>query len=187
MTRNNGLSMTGKNITQLLTLKGYNSLSNEMPLEIKNIKITIMNLIIIPFLAKQWKKLEENICFIDNLTKKINLYLSLYDSNEYLLLYKDLLIAFEIAVLQHIEITNLEKYFKNEDEKTVSTIVFKTTLIRLRPEYEIYNLIVGKPIYGEKYNIHILNDILKLLDLNDINFENIKKYLTNKYTNKCAD
>jgi len=183
MTRNNCLSMTGKNTTSFISLKGYNSLSNEIPLEIKNIKIMIMSLIIIPFLAKQWKKLEENICFIDNLTKKINLYLSIYPNNEYLLLYKDLLIAFETAVLQHIEITNLEKCFKNEEEKSVSTIVFKTSIIRLRPEYEIYNLILGKPglIYGEKYNIYILDDILKLLELNDITFEYIKKYITNKY------
>ena len=185
MPRNIGFSITGKNINSTISLKGNtnNDNSTQIPLEIKNIKIMIMNLIIVPFIAKQWKKLEENICFIDILTEKLNLYLSIYSNNEYLLLYKDLLFAFETAIFQHMEIRNLEKYFTDENSDSVTTLVFKTTMIRLKPEYELYNLIIGKPnlICGEKYNELIIIDILQLLKINTVNYDIIKKYIQDKY------
>ena len=72
MTRNQSFSITGKNTNTIMSLKGfkYNESINEIPIEIKNIKIMIMNLIIVPFMSKQWKKLEENICFLDYSVKK---------------------------------------------------------------------------------------------------------------------
>ena len=47
---------------------------------------------------------------------------------------------------------------------TMATMVFKTTMIRLKPEIELYNLILGTPKlkFGEKYNDHITgNESLK--------------------------
>ena len=188
MTRNQSFSITGKNTNTIMSLKGfkYNESINEIPIEIKNIKIMIMNLIIVPFMSKQWKKLEENICFLDILTRKIDSYLSMYVDNEYLLLYKNLLVAFETSVNQHIEINNLEKHFKSEGSSNAGTVVFKTTMIRFKAEYELYNLIVGKPQFkiGEKYKDPIILDILKLLDLNTINFDYMKKCIQEKYNIK---
>ena len=62
------------------------------------------------------------------------------------------------------KIDNLEKKFIYTDKNNASTVIFKTNLIRLKPEYEIYNLILGKPNSVKEYNREILNDILKLLD-----------------------
>jgi len=184
MTRNNNFTIAGKSQHSSLSLTGCitDQITNNLPAEIQNIKILIMKLIIIPFLAQQWNKLEENICFIDNLSNKIDFYLSIYNDNEHLLLYKDLLVAFETIVFQHMEIKNLEKYFRDEDEN-IPTLVFKTTMVRLKPEYEIYNLIIGKPALnnGMKYNENILSDIRKLMILDYTNFDTIKTYITNKY------
>jgi len=189
MTRNNCLSITGKNTNTKMTLKGFIrnecSINNnviDVPLEIQNLKILIMNLIILPFIAKQWKKLEENICFLDILNKKIDQYLLIYVNNDYLILYKHLLLAFETVVNQHTEIKNLEKYFRS-DKKSISTMIFKTTLVKLKAEYELYNLIVGKPLFncGESYDEKIIFDILKLLELHTINFDYIKNYIIKKY------
>ncbi len=188
MTRNVGFSITGKNTNTTMSLKGFkfNESLDNIPMEVKNIKIMIMNLIIVPFMSKQWKKLEENICFLDILTRKIDSYLSMYVDNEYLLLYKNLLVAFETSVNQHIEINNLEKHFKSEGSSNAGTVVFKTTMIRFKAEYELYNLIVGKPQFkiGEKYKDPIILDILKLLDLNTINFDYMKKCIQEKYNIK---
>lgn len=181
MPRNIGLCMTGKTHISTISLKGNNPYYSceKMPIEIINIKIMILNLVVIPFMSKNWKKLEENICFLDIMIQKINFYLSIYNDNEYLLIYKDLLYAFETAVVQHLEIQNLEKYFKDENTNTISTMVFKTTMIRLKTEYELYNLIIGKPNLsaGETYNMNIINIILKQLEVENINFENIKLYI----------
>ena len=168
-------------------IANLNANNNHIPKEVQNIRILMMNLLIIPFISKQWNRLEENINFIENLTNKINKYLSIYINNEYLLLYKDVLAAFETIVLQHIEIRNLEKYFTdNNDEngkKVTSSLVFKTTMLRLKPEYELYNLIVGEPNLkkDEKYNDSILNDIIKLLQVDTTSFEIIKNYIIEKY------
>jgi hypothetical protein len=191
MTRNQGFSITGKSINTILSLKGiqYNEPLDHIPTEVKNIKIMIMNLIIVPFLSKQWKKLEENICFLEILTRKIDVCLSLHTNNEFLLLYKNLLVAFETSVNQHMEIKNLEKHFKQEGSTNAGTMVFKTSMVRFKAEYELYNLIVGKPAFKnkEKYNDSILSDILKLLDLQTINFDFMKKYITEKYNIKEND
>jgi hypothetical protein len=188
MTRNHSFSITGKNINSIMSLKGFKSNESleQIPIEVKNIKIMVMNLIILPFISKQWKKLEENICFLDILTRKIDSYLSLYADNEYLLLYKNLLVAFETSVNQHLEINNLEKHFKTEGSTNAGTMVFKTTMVRFKAEYELYNLIVGKPQFknGEKYKDPIILDIVKLLDLNTINFDYMKKFIREKYNIK---
>jgi len=196
MTRNQGFTITGKNTNTVMSLKGFKCNEpldhislDRIPIEVKNIKIMIMDLIIVPFLSKQWKKLEENICFLDIITRKIDLCLSIYVDNEYLLLYKNLLVAFEISVNQHMEIKNLEKHFKKEGATNAGTMVFKTTMVRFKAEYELYNLIVGKPLFknGQKYNESILLDILKLLELQTINFDFMKKNITEKHNIKEID
>ena len=56
-------------------------------------------------------------------------------------------------------------------------------MIKLKPEYEIYNLIFGRPekIKNQMYDELIINDISNLLFINDINFNKIKNYINNKY------
>ena len=185
MPRNIGLSLRGNSgNNNLLNIKGFTQNSSDnSSIQIKEIRTTIMTLIIIPFMSKQWNILEENICFLDILTNKINTYLSIYSNNEYLLLYRDLLFAFETAVFQHLELRNLEKsLYNDEDNKNLSTMIFKTSMVRLRPEYELYHLILEKPRLnlGEKYNEEILKDIVKLLDMNNVNYNYIKNYILQK-------
>ena len=111
------------------------------------------------------------------LTKQIDYYLSIYKDNEYLLLYKELLSAFEIIVTQHNEISNFEKKLYNDG----NTFIFKTTIIRLKPEYEIYNLILGKPELIKDYDKTILNKITRLLEIDNVTFDNIKNYILQNY------
>jgi hypothetical protein len=59
-------------------------------------------------------------------------------------------------------------------------------MIRLKPEYEIYDVILGKPNRNnnEKYDMIIISEIEFLLKKNDINFIIIQQYLFSKYPNR---
>ena len=50
-------------------------------------------------------------------------------------------------------------------------------MIRLKAEYEIYNLIYGKPDKNELYDTNKLKIIKNLLQIENITFDNIKKKL----------
>jgi hypothetical protein len=56
-------------------------------------------------------------------------------------------------------------------------------MVRLKPEYEIYDVILGKPDrkLNEKYNEDIIKDIERLLSNDNINFNIIKEIINKKY------
>jgi len=59
-------------------------------------------------------------------------------------------------------------------------MVFKTSMIKLLPEYEIYDNIFGKPKreLKEKYDENIIQKIKELLKEDDINYKKIKECIT---------
>ena len=183
MPRNISLSLSGTKNSNLNVLvnNGNSNYSGLLPIEVIKFKATIMKLIIIPFMSKNWKILEENLVFIDNIKINLNRFIARFKYAG-LDIYKDLIDAFETAIFLHIENTNLEENLYGSDCNT-STLVFRTVMIRLKPELELYNLVFGKPNLksGESYNNDMLNDIQILLKMNNVTFEQIKKYLINKY------
>jgi hypothetical protein len=92
--------------------------------------------------------------------------------------------AFQTSVFMQIEIASLENKLYGSDCSTVTTLLFKTVMIRLKPELEFYNLVLGKPNLsaGEKYNTAVINDILLMLDVQNVTFEQMKNFITTKYT-----
>jgi hypothetical protein len=175
-------SLTGKNVKNNISLHGTNYYnSNNIPLEVQNIKINIFNNLIIPLLSKKWNVLKENIIFLDNTKKKIDYYYETYNMND-LIIYKDLLHVIELMICEHYQLEDLErKMFGNKNE--LSSMVYKTTMVRLKPEYELYDIILGIPNKNnnEKYNESILNDIANRLSLDDMNFNRMKEYIIIKY------
>ena len=120
--------------------------------------------------------MEENIFLIDEIVNKINYYYELYKINE-LLVYIELLKVLKILIdnyklLESYNATSNGKRDKNE----VMSMVFKTSMIRLLPEYEIYDSILGKPKreFGESYDQTIINHIKNLLTFDDITYHKIK-------------
>jgi hypothetical protein len=182
MVRNAGFYLSGKTTTNFTKLHSQHNNSCDIPVEVQQLKILIMNAIILPFMSKNWIKLEENLWLLDKINVKINLYSVLYTS-DYLSLYKDVLTAVETAIFQHMEIENLEKQLYGSCGTDASTIIFKTPFMRLKAEYELYNLILGKPnaLNNETYNDNIINDIIKLINLNEISFNKIKNFIIKKY------
>ena len=180
------LSLTGKSSYTGINLTGKKMSGQiDVPRDIKNIKIQIMNNILLPLISKKWKTLRENLICLDSLKKKINSYYDIYKLDD-LLIYKEILTSFEAVMDEHIQLEKLEKKLYASNDNTMHTAIYKTTPIRLKPEYEIYDIILGKPNRNnnEKYDIIIINEIEFLLKKNDINFGIIQQYLFNKYPNR---
>lgn len=178
ITQSNGstTNLSGKNNYN------YNRASNNTLVnsKIKKIKDRIIQNYLIPLFSKQWTILKENLFFIDEMQNKINYYYEIYKINE-LLVYIELLRVLKILIdnyklLENYNGTSGGKREKNE----VMSMIFKTSMIRLLPEYEIYDSILGKPkrelneIYDEKIIKHIKN----MLSQDDITYRKIKDYIT---------
>jgi hypothetical protein len=179
------LSLTGKNSYNITNLSGKYSSNSEniIPSDIKRIKILILNNLILPLISKQWQTLHENLFCLDKARKKIDYYYETYKLDD-LIIYKEIIKAFELIISQNQQLQDLEKKIYG-GSKDVSTLIYKTTMIRLKPEYEIYDVILGKPNrkFNEIYNDFIIKDIERMLTIENINFNQIKEIITNKYNN----
>jgi hypothetical protein len=181
------LSLTGKQTNNRLNLFGKD-ISNEQPIlsSIKRIKILILNKLILPLISKQWSVLNENLICLDKIKKKLDYYYDIYKLDD-LVIYKEILKAFELIIGEHQQLEYLEKKIytdqNNSSNMNFSTLVYKTTMIRLKPEYELYDLILGKPDkkLNQKYNGEIISCIEKLLLIDDISFNKIKEIIIKKY------
>jgi hypothetical protein len=138
---------------------------------------------LIPLFSKQWKILKENVYFLNEIQKKLNYYYSIYKLDE-LLIYIQLLKVFNILIekyklLEDIEEKNNGKRDKNE----IISMVFRTSMIQLLPEYEIYNSILGKPKreLNQKYDDNIIYNIKLMLVQENTSYQKIKDYLLANY------
>jgi len=182
--------MVGRSTSFLLS--GQNSKIMSVPItnriihqDVQNLKISIMNSAVLPLFSKQWKILRENMFNIDKLKKKLDAYYNAYKFDE-LIIFKNLLDVIEIMIFEHIQIEDMEKklYSKSNND---STMVYTTAMLRLKPEYELYDMILGKPNKNKKessqsgssdnpdhYYKPIIDEIVGLLKIENINFAQIK-------------
>jgi hypothetical protein len=156
-----------------MSLRGKSAVKNTLrgiripPLEIEKLKVFILNQWVLPFTSKQWDVLGENLLFIDVLKQKINLYQSIDSSLE---LYKDFIEVIAYAYHEHVRLVELEP--------TCSQLSLSTKLppIRIKPEYEIYHLLFGKG----KYDLGILDDLVRLLAIPFMTLEQIREILSTR-------
>jgi len=173
------ISLSGKNQINENNLKGKSNYNiQSVPLEIKNLKIAIMNKYMIPLFSKQWKTLYENLFFIYKYKNKVNNLYNLYKLEE-LKVYKDMLQLFEIMIEEHKILDDTERrlYNSTTSKEQFVSMIYKTTKIKLLPEYEVYDSIFGKPKRekGESYNSELIEKIRVLLTKDDITYSRIKE------------
>uniref|UniRef100_A0A6C0B9Y6 Uncharacterized protein n=1 Tax=viral metagenome TaxID=1070528 RepID=A0A6C0B9Y6_9ZZZZ len=168
-------SLCGKDKIQKNNLLGKNiSLQKDIPQDIKQLKIKIMNNIILPLISRQWSQLYENRFFLDGIKIKLDYYYKLYKLED-LLLYKNIIYAFELMLNEHFQLSELEKQIYKTNEFT--SIVYKTAMIKLKPEYELYDTILGKPKRekNQSYNDSTILYIQHLLAKENMTFQKIKE------------
>ena len=167
-----------------LNLTGKPMCTKQTPLSIINsIKTKIISQFIVPLFSYQWDILNENVLLIDNYKNQLNDLYSKYKLDE-LNMYNELLKVIQILSNEHsmlLESESKKNFIK--DPNNIVSLVYKTTSIKLLPEYEIYNNIYGRPKKdnNEKYNTNIISEIQQLLRKQNITYSKIKEYLLQKH------
>ena len=146
-----GFSMSGKN-SYSNNMSGKHNYSSESQ-DVVQLKKNIINKIILPITSKKWKKIEENMFSFDKMNRQIDVYSKYYKKDD-LLIYKDVLKALELLIIEHKQLNEFEKsvYSSGND---ISTMIYKTTMIRLKPEYEIEGLSIDELVKRILENISI--------------------------------
>jgi len=179
------LSLTGKSMSNKSCLSGKSNSSSNLPSDILKIKITIFNNIILPLISQNWKSLYENLFCLEKVKTKLDYYHKTYKLED-LIIYKEIIRAVEIIINEHHQLEDLErKVFSSNND--VLTMIYKTSMIKLKPEYEIYNILFGKPKrdLNEKYDLQKITDITILLNNTNMTFTKIKSILIQKYPKDC--
>lgn len=166
----NALKLTGKNTQAVI------------PAYVSEIQVNIMNNIIVPLLSSQWSILKQNLFLVTTLQPRLALYYSIYKLPE-LLMYQNILTIFNNTFNEHAQLVDLEKKHYGAAINNLTNIVYKTSMVTLKPEYGIYNMILGVPkfISGERYRSDILAEIKLLLLAPNVNFDIIKLSITRKF------
>ena len=172
------LSLTGKHNYNPLNLTGINNKSQSSPHYVIKIKRIIFDRYITPVLSKNWDVLKKNLFQINTILNKLDIY---YENtkDETLLVYKYMLEVIKNTINTTEELNTLEDRLFDTG-KDVAKINFKLPRIRLRPEMELYNLIIGKPDKN-LYDKHILEYISELLKIEYIPFNEIEEKVKKKY------
>jgi len=178
------INLTGINSINKNSLTG--SISNSKPsYKIDQLKKYILTNYLIPLYSDQWSIIHNNKLLIDETIKQLNFYYKLYKLDEFNL-FLELLKIIKILIDKNEILDDLENKRKTYDKNNIINMVYKTTKIRIMPEYEIYNSIIGKPNREKPYDIIIIEDIKNQMIKPNITYDKINKYITDKYM-KNAD
>ena len=160
-----------------------------IPNKIKELKVKILNDYLIPLYSKQWTILKENMFFISEIQKKIIEFNELYELDE-ARLYIDLLKVLTMF-MDNYKLMKFqeEKAHGSKDPNEVMSMIFQTAMIKLLPEYEIYNSILGKPNRESKqvYDQCIIEDIKDMLVQENITFYKIKECILHEVNRFSAE
>lgn len=171
-------SLTGKEHGNRMNLKGFAFVHcTPVSTKIKIIKDRIIEDYLVPLFTNQWSTLYENSFFIENILKKVNHFYQKHKLEE-LTAYYELLRVIKKLVENYQTLETYEKqlFSSRLHANEVSSLIFKTTKVRLLPEYEIYDSILGKPKkeLQEKYDDNAIAIIKTLLEKDDCTYEKIK-------------
>mgnify|MGYP006086115325 CR=1 FL=1 len=178
------VSLTGKAYCPGIQLNGKsNNNQIAMQKQIKALKISIMNEFILPSMSGQWETLHNNLHLVKKYYRKLNYYYDLYKIEE-LSVYTDMLQLLEALASSQTLLASYDSSYSSNDMKTeMIQTVFKTSAIKLRPEFEIYNSIFGRPdkALDQVYNIKVINEIQSMLEQNDMTYDKIKLHIETYY------
>lgn len=174
----NSLTGASKINTLHLTGKSMTFGAKQEPYYITKLKKIIFNRFITPLYTKNWKIIEQNIFSLSDILLKIKRYSKESNSDD-LETYSTLLNIIVELLGEHNHFENLEKMFYSSD--AIGTIKFKIPKIRMRPEYELYKIIIGKPKKFKDYDTRIINYIGELLHTEYIEFDKINESVRRKF------
>jgi hypothetical protein len=173
------ISMNGKRRQNYLSNLGGKKLDVYVtPRPIVDMEQTIIENIVLPLVNSQWNTVQENLFLVDILKLRVDNYIKYYNMPS-LLLYKQILIIYSKFLSEHIQLSKLERTLYPANKDNLSIFFYKTSMIKLKPEYSLYNLIIGPPnlANNETHDPLIIHNIIQLLSKPNINFQTIKTML----------
>ena len=177
------LSLTGKQTYNPLNLTGKSFQGGgggkpaKTPHYITKMKSVIFDWYITPILGKNWKVLKENLFQINDIMRRVDIYYA-NTNDDSLLVYKHMLQVIKSTLDTAEELTTLEERIFDTG-KDLAKVTFRVPRIRLKPEMELYNLIIGKPD-GSIYDKDIITYISELLKTEYITFREIEEKIKKK-------
>lgn len=175
------INLTGKNDRNEINLTGKMDNKTSPNYKINNLRKYILSNYIIPLYSEQWQIINNNKLLIDETINKINIYYKLYKLDD-LSIFLELLKILKILIDKNDMLNDLkDKTQKSYDKNSIISMVYKTTKIRILPEYELYNSIIGKPNKQTPYNEDIIRDIKILMSRSNITYDAINEYIHKKY------
>jgi hypothetical protein len=173
------LSLKGNNEINPLNLKGEalclgNSVIS-VDMQFEKWKNKVMTRLVIPILQKNWAEIYDNIFIINSFRKELDMYRDRPDIE----FYTNILIFVERVYNEHEELEHLEKLVYNDGGEG-TRMMYKTTMIRIAAEYEMYHNIFGKPESSE-YDGDILGKIRLLMEKDEITYKEIKDKIEKQF------
>jgi hypothetical protein len=165
-----------------VNLSGRKTILDATPPIVIDLQNSIINNIIIPLAASQWKIVNENLFLIAIMIPQLKGYIVKYNLPS-LQMYVDILTVYNNVLNEHKQLLDLEAKTYGSNTETGFNIVYKLQMIKLKPEYDLYNLILGAPNYSnnEDYNPLIIEDIKSIMTYKNVTFEMVKMIITNKW------
>lgn len=165
------LTLSGSNQIHPLNLTGkpFSTGNNSMSVDIQfeRWKTKLMNRLVIPILQKNWVEIYENIFIVSIFKKEIEQYKNRKDID----FYRNILTFVERVYNDHEELDHLEKMVYNDGGEG-TRMLYKTTMIRIAAEYEIYHTLFGKPD-SQEYDQDILGKIRSYMTMENITYKEI--------------
>ena len=173
------LSLKGNNEINPLNLKGEalclgNSIIT-LDIQFEKWKNKVMTRLVVPILQKKWAEIYDNIFILTNFKKELDYFKGRPDIE----FYVNILTFVERVYNEHEELEHLEKLVYNDGGEG-TRMLYKTTMIRIAAEYEMYHSIFGKPDSGE-YNESILGKIRSLMESDGITYKEIKSQIQKEF------
>ena len=136
-------------------------------------KNNILSNILINYYRKNYKQLKNELLMKDTYIKTLQHFID--NNNQYYLELQPYIILLNNleGYLNNIEKINFYENKFNLNDKNQTNITYFLPEIKINPEYELYDIIIGKPNFKLKqnYDINIINKIKKLLKNPNINFQ----------------
>lgn len=174
--------LTGSdNMNNIKLINITNNIALIEPFYIKQLKIKIINDILIPISNDDLDSVLKNNYLISFYTDKIQEFINIYDSKYDLLTYKYILDTVKYAITYHDIIVASRRI--NLEQKQFGKVEKYLGIIQIKAEYILYDQIIGKPNFknNERYDMRIINDIKTLLNTLNNDYYKIKNFILDKY------
>lgn len=179
------LHLSGKNLINENNLKGTSNIQvGHSSLQLQNFQRDVVMFFILPLSLKQWSVVKQNLFFIPKFKKRLA---NLREKANDVSLYQDLFSLLELIADEHKQVEDLEVRLNSmlSTRDQFFTMVYKTKRIKLLPEYEIYDSILGKPSRekGQQYRCEIVSLIKLLLERDKVTYDLIKNRVLGEVSN----